>query len=71
MQDPWWAVNAYYHWIQPYHGKAKLGAPAVTNGVLDSRTGKPMGLLWLKKFLSYCKYCTIDFINVHCRFSFL
>ncbi|KAI9771733.1 MAG: hypothetical protein M1839_002747 [Geoglossum umbratile] len=53
------AAAGYKTWMQPYAGKAKLGAPAVTNG------GAPMGLTWLKSFLSACSGCTIDFVPIH------
>lgn len=53
------AAQAYKTWMQPFAGKAKLGAPAVTNG--DS----PMGLTWLKQFMGNCTGCTIDFVPFH------
>ncbi|KAF2157084.1 glycoside hydrolase family 128 protein [Myriangium duriaei CBS 260.36] len=45
--------------MQPYAGRAALGAPAVTNG------GPPIGTTWLGEFLGNCTGCQIDFINVH------
>ena len=53
------SVAAYKKHMQPFAGKAKLGAPAVTNG------GAPYGLTYLQTFLDDCKGCTVDFINVH------
>lgn len=53
------AAQAYMDNMQPYAGKAKLGAPAVTNG------GGSMGLTYLSNFISACPGCTIDFINIH------
>lgn len=53
------AAAGYMQYMQPYAGKAKLGAPAVTNG------GGDMGLTWLANFLTACSSCTIDFVNVH------
>ncbi|KAF1356487.1 glycosyl hydrolase catalytic core-domain-containing protein [Delphinella strobiligena] len=53
------AAAAYKTYMQPYAGKAKLGAPAVTNG------GGSMGLDWLAAFLDACDGCTIDFVAIH------
>ncbi|TQS36349.1 hypothetical protein Golomagni_03203 [Golovinomyces magnicellulatus] len=53
------AVAGYQSLMQPYSGKAKLGSPAVTNG------GSPMGLTYLKNFITACTGCTIDFIAIH------
>lgn len=55
------AANGYKQYMQPYAGKAKLGAPAVTNG--DPASG--MGLGYLSSFLTSCSDCTIDFIPIH------
>lgn len=41
--------------MEQFAGKAKLGAPAVSNG----------GLSWLTQFLADCTDCTIDFIPFH------
>ncbi|THV53091.1 hypothetical protein BGAL_0059g00010 [Botrytis galanthina] len=53
------AAAGYKTYMQPFAGKAKLGAPAVTNGA------SPMGLTWLKSFLSSCSDCTVDFVCIH------
>ncbi|KAB8303810.1 hypothetical protein EYC80_005184 [Monilinia laxa] len=53
------AAAGYKQYMEPFAGKAKLGAPAVTNGAA------PMGLTWLKSFLSECSDCTIDFVCIH------
>jgi Glycosyl hydrolase catalytic core len=53
------AAAGYKTWMQPFAGKARLGAPAVTNG------GSPMGLTWLENFLNACSGCTIDFVPIH------
>lgn len=53
------AAAGYKTYMEPFAGKAKLGAPAVTNGA------SPMGLTWLESFLSSCTDCTIDFICIH------
>lgn len=54
------AVQKWNELIEPYAGKAKLGAPAVSN---SEDPGK--GLEWLESFLTQCKDCTIDFIPIH------
>lgn len=53
------AVKTYKGYMQPFAGKAKLGAPAVTNA------GAPYGLTYLSEFIGNCTGCTIDFINLH------
>lgn len=53
------AAAGYKTFMQPFAGKAKLGAPAVTNG------GGSMGLTYLKSFLLSCSGCTIDFVPIH------
>jgi hypothetical protein len=53
------AASGFKTHMMPFAGKAKLGAPAVTNG------GSPMGLTWLKSFLSSCTNCQIDFVCIH------
>jgi hypothetical protein len=53
------AASAYKTWMMPFAGKAKLGAPAVTNG------GGSMGLNWLSAFLEACDGCQVDFVTIH------
>lgn len=53
------AASAYKTYMMPFAGKAKLGAPAVTNG------GGSMGLNWLAAFLEACDGCQIDFVTIH------
>lgn len=53
------AAAAYLLWMEPFAGRVKLGAPAVTNG------GAPMGLTWLAEFMGNCTLCTIDFVPFH------
>ncbi|OCK76238.1 glycoside hydrolase family 128 protein [Lepidopterella palustris CBS 459.81] len=69
MQDIKTTVANYKTWMQPlssnYGSKLKLGAPAVTNGVLDTTTGSPMGLPWLQQFIGNCTSCQIDFVAIH------
>ena len=55
------AVSGYMQYMQPYAGKAKLGAPAVTNG------GAPMGLTYLGNFMNATEAAggTVDFCSIH------
>ena len=53
------SVSAYLSYMQPFAGKARLGAPAVTNG------GYPSSLTYLSWFMGNCTGCTIDFVNLH------
>jgi hypothetical protein len=55
------AASGYKTYMQPFAGKAKLGAPAVTNGAAD----QGMGTGWLTNFLQACDGCTIDFVPFH------
>lgn len=57
--DPGTCASAYKQHMQPFAGKAKLGAPAVTNG------GGEMGLNYLQQFMNACVGCTIDFVPIH------
>jgi hypothetical protein len=57
------AVSYHKQYMQPFAGKALIGAPAITNaGGTDQN---PMGLKYLQYFLGNCTGCTIDFINLH------
>lgn len=49
------AVNAWHQYMEPFAGRARLGAPAVSNG----------GYGWLQDFLNQCQGCNIDFVPVH------
>lgn len=53
------SVIAWRHAMEPFAGKARLGAPAVTNG------GPPSSLQWLGEFIGNCTGCTIDFVPLH------
>lgn len=53
--DPTAAVDAYRKHMQPFAGKAQLGAPAITN---DGRE-------WMTEFLGNCSDCTVDFVPIH------
>lgn len=48
------SVAAYRRSMQPFAGKVRLGAPAITQNGLD----------YLGQFLGNCTECTIDFINI-------
>jgi hypothetical protein len=53
------AVSAWKTYMEPFVGKARLAAPAVTNG------GSPMGLTYLTNFISSCTGCHIDICPIH------
>jgi len=53
------AAAGYKKYMMPFAAKAKLGSPAVTNGAA------PMGLTYLKNFISACSGCQIDFVPIH------
>lgn len=53
------AAAGYLTYMEPYADKAKLLAPAVTNG------GSPMGLTYLENFIGACSTCTIHAVNIH------
>jgi hypothetical protein len=53
------AVQTWKQYMEPFAGKVKLAAPAVTNG------GTPMGLTYLKNFVSQCTDCHIDACPIH------
>lgn len=53
------AAKGWGEYMEPFAGKATLVSPAVTNG------GSPMGLTWLKNFISSCSSCTIDAVAIH------
>lgn len=53
------AVAAWRKYMEPYAGKIKLVAPAITNG------GAPGGVAWMKNFLKACTGCHIDAVAMH------
>ncbi|PCH42018.1 glycoside hydrolase family 128 protein [Wolfiporia cocos MD-104 SS10] len=53
------AASLWQEYMEPFAGKAKLIAPAVTNGAA------PMGEAWLTDFVSACTGCTIDGYAMH------
>ncbi|CAD0114138.1 unnamed protein product [Aureobasidium uvarum] len=57
------AVSFHQQYMQPFAGKALIGAPAVTNA--GGTDAAPVGLQYLQYFLGNCTGCTIDFINLH------
>ena len=54
------SAASYKTWIQPFAGRVRLGAPAVTNAEADG-----VGLDWLAQFMAACEGCTVDFIPLH------
>jgi hypothetical protein len=57
------AVHYHQQYMQPFAGKALIGAPAITNSA--STDASPSGLKYLQYFLGNCTSCQIDFINLH------
>ena len=57
---PQHAADEYRRVMQPFAGKARLGAPAVTN---SPNTGA--GLDWLKTWLGLTTDCTVDYVPIH------
>ncbi|KAF2139802.1 glycoside hydrolase family 128 protein [Aplosporella prunicola CBS 121167] len=53
------AVRVWKQYMEPFAGRVKLGAPAVTNG------GAPMGFQWYTSFVNSCTGCHIDFVPIH------
>lgn len=53
--NPTAAADAYRKYMEPFAGKAQLGAPGVSNDGRD----------WMTKFLAQCSNCTIDFVPIH------
>ncbi len=49
------AVQAWWEYMEPYAGRARLGAPAVSNDGWD----------WITQFLNECQGCHIDFVPIH------
>ncbi|ATY59950.1 Glycoside superfamily [Cordyceps militaris] len=49
------AVRAWWQHMEPFAGRARLGAPAVSAAGLD----------WLQAFLDQCGGCHVDFVPVH------
>lgn len=58
--DPKTAADAYHKYMQPFAGKAQLGAPGVSNDGRD----------WMNQFLNLCSDCVIDFVPIHWVSSF-
>ncbi|EPE08790.1 glycoside hydrolase [Ophiostoma piceae UAMH 11346] len=55
------AAAAHITYMNPYSGKAKIGAPAITN---SGNAGE--GISWLTSFISACDgQCAIDFCPLH------
>lgn len=56
------AAAAHVKYLNPYAGRARIGAPAVTNSNLDGE-----GTRWLKSFMAACATagCKFDFCVAH------
>ncbi|KAL8276237.1 hypothetical protein RQP46_011354 [Phenoliferia psychrophenolica] len=57
--SPKWAAEQWVTNMEPFHGKAALISPAITNG------GAPMGATWMGEFLGNCTTCHVS--AVACR----
>jgi len=59
--SPSQAAASHIELMNPFAGKAQIGAPAITN------SGSPnQGIGWLKQFFRECNgRCAIDFVNIH------
>ncbi|KLP05374.1 uncharacterized protein Y057_6447 [Fusarium fujikuroi] len=61
---PAYAAQAHVKWLNPYAGKALIGAPSISNSGLAGE-----GVEWLKSWVSECEkldeQCHYDFCNVH------
>ena len=53
------SVAGHRRYMEPYAGRIKIGAPAVTNG------GPPSSLTYLSYFMGNCTVCPLDFIPIH------
>ncbi len=59
--SPQLAAQKHIELMNPFSGKALIGAPAITN---SGATGQ--GISWLKQFFDSCGgKCAVDFVNIH------
>ncbi|KAL1884334.1 hypothetical protein VTK73DRAFT_28 [Phialemonium thermophilum] len=55
------AKAGHIQYMNPFSGKARIGAPAITN---SNQNGE--GISWLKEFVSVCAgQCAFDFVPIH------
>ncbi|KAL2133351.1 hypothetical protein VTI74DRAFT_2515 [Chaetomium olivicolor] len=59
--SPQLAATKHIELMNPFQGKASIGAPAITN------SGEPgQGIQWLQQFFDACGgRCAVDFVNIH------
>ncbi|KAJ4307140.1 hypothetical protein N0V88_000517 [Collariella sp. IMI 366227] len=59
--SPQLAATKHIELMNPFQGKARIGAPAITN------SGEPgQGIQWLQQFFDACGgRCAVDFVNIH------
>lgn len=62
--SPTEAASGFTENMMPHKDKAKLGSPAVSNGVSGGPQGD-MGIPYIKKFWKACVGCEFDFVAVH------
>jgi hypothetical protein len=59
--SPQVAAAKHIELMNPFSGKALIGAPAITNG-----GGSSMGIAWMQQFFDACGgNCAVDFVNIH------
>jgi hypothetical protein len=59
------AADGYVKHMMLFKDKAKLGSPAVSNGVKQPGTEKPAGIPYLNEFFKACSSCHFDFVPLH------
>jgi len=59
--SPQLAAQKHIELMNPFSGKALIGAPAITNSGASNQ-----GIAWLKQFFDACGgKCAVDFVNIH------
>lgn len=59
------AAAGFVTHMMPFKDKAKLGSPAVSNGITQPGTNKPAGIPYLNAFFTACSSCSFDFVPLH------
>jgi hypothetical protein len=55
------AAAKHIELMNPFSGKARIGAPAITNSGAEGQ-----GISWLQQFFTACAgQCAVDFVNIH------
>ncbi|KAK4454990.1 hypothetical protein QBC34DRAFT_391235 [Podospora aff. communis PSN243] len=59
--SPEQAAASHIELMNPFAGKARIGAPSITNSGAAHQ-----GIGWLKRFFEACNgKCAVDFVNIH------